>query len=65
MADNYEIEARGFLFWSERTRSVRFRGQVYQVPFAELGPGELAESRTNVLNDHTVELTVSDPNGLI
>lgn len=65
MASNYEVEARGLLIWKVTSRTVTFLGEDYTVEFAELAPTTLAEDRVEAINDHTAELTVKDPRGLV
>lgn len=65
MASNYEVEARGIAYWKDTNRSVSFMGTTYQIQFAELGPELFEDERVKIQDDHTVELTVEDPNGLV
>lgn len=65
MAGNWRIEARGLLFWSETTRTVDFDGDSYSVEFAELLPEQFSDDRVKSIDDHTAEITVEDPNGLV
>jgi len=65
MASNWQVEARGLMFWKEISRSVDFEGTTYNPTFVELNPEIYEDDLVKEINDHTVELTVKDPNGLV
>jgi hypothetical protein len=65
MADNWEIEARGIMFWRESSRTINFDGNKYKPEFVELNPEKYEDELVKEIDDHTVEITVKDPNGLV
>lgn len=65
MASNWQIEARGVLYWAITTRTVDFEGTTYTVDFVELEPDLFANQKVRDVDDHTAEFTVEDPNGLV
>lgn len=65
MASNYQVQAQGLGFWQESSQTVSFDGQEYTIAFVQLRPERLEELKVEVIDDHTAELTVQDPNGLV
>jgi hypothetical protein len=65
MPRNYFIEAKGLAFWKETERTITFNGEDHKVTFAQLRPERIENVRVRVIDDHTVELTISDPNNLV
>lgn len=65
MASNWELEAGGIMFWKEVTKTVTFEGTTYKTVFAELEPESYENNLVKRINDHTAEITVKDPNGLV
>jgi len=65
MASNWQVEARGLGFWKETSRTVSFDGTDYKITFAELRPETLENAKIEDVDDHTVRLSVEDPNGLV
>lgn len=65
MPPNYQVEAKGLVFINEKKETVRFDGISYDIEFVEFGPEGYEEKLVREIDDHTVELTVEDPNGLV
>jgi hypothetical protein len=65
MASNWEVEAKGLMFWRESSRSVDFEGVTYKTTFVELNPEPYEVELVKEIDDHTAEITVKDPNGLV
>lgn len=65
MASNWELEAKGLIFWRESSRSVEFEGTTYNPEFVDLNPESYEDDLVKEIDDHTAEITVKDPNGLV
>jgi hypothetical protein len=65
MASNWQVEARGLMYWSESFRKINFEGNTYNITFVELNPERYEKDLVKEIDDHTVELTVEDPNNLV
>lgn len=65
MVSNWQVEARGLMFWKEISRSIDFGGATYNPEFVELNPENYEDDLVRVIDDHTIELTIKDPNAIV
>jgi hypothetical protein len=65
MSSNWQVDAKGILFWKESRRTVDFDGRSYNIEFVELRPDRYENDLVKELDDHTIKLTIEDPNGLV
>jgi len=65
MASNWQVDARGLMFWSESTRGLNFDGNTYNIDFLELRPERYEDDLVKEIDDHTIQLKIEDPNGLV
>jgi hypothetical protein len=65
MASNWQVEARGIIYWEESSRRINFDGNTYNPTFIELNPERYEKDLIKEVDDQTIKLTVQDPNGLV
>jgi len=53
------------MFWSESTRGLNFDGNTYNIDFLELRPERYEDDLVKEIDDHTIQLKIEDPNGLV